>query len=72
MDVANFLPNEAKGGGVVSVQFLKGQVAGARFILVLRECIWNAAGVFLVLPAFDDTGSLGSLPRHVGPWFDPG
>ena len=38
----------------------------ARVILVLRECIWNASTVSLVLPAFDDTGSLGFHPRGVG------
>ena len=37
----------------------------SRVILVLRECIWNAPAVSLVLPTFDDTGSLGSLPRRV-------
>ena len=31
-------------------------------ILVLRECILNALMVSLVLPAFDDTVSLGYLP----------
>ena len=36
-----------------------------RVILVLRECIWNAPAVPLVLPTFDDTVSLGSPPRHV-------
>ena len=34
-------------------------------VLVLRECIWNASTVSLVIPAFDDTGSLGSTPRRV-------
>ena len=28
-------------------------------------CIWNAPAVSLVLPAFDDTRSLGSPPRQV-------
>ena len=37
----------------------------ARFILVLRECIWNAPAILLVLLTFDDTGSLGSLPHQV-------
>ena len=37
---------------------------GARVILVLRECIWNTPAVSLFLPAFDDTGSLGSPPRQ--------
>ena len=45
----------------------------ARVILVLRECIWNALTVSLVLPAFGDTGSLVS-PRQVvySPGFPPG
>ena len=34
-------------------------------ILVLRECIWNVSMVSLVLPAFNNTGSLGSLPHQV-------
>ena len=29
-------------------------------ILVLYKCIWNAPTVSLVLPAFDNTSSLGS------------
>ena len=33
--------------------------ARARAILVLGEFIWDAAGVSLVLPIFDDTGSQG-------------
>ena len=37
----------------------------ALVILVLRECIWNALAVSLVLPAFDDTGSLSSPQRQV-------
>ena len=37
----------------------------ARVILVLRECIWNARAVSLVLAAFGDTGSVGSPPRQV-------
>ena len=36
-----------------------------RVILVLRECIWNAPEVLLVLPPFDDNGSLGYPPRRV-------
>ena len=51
--------------GEVWVQFLGGEGARARVILVLRECIWNASAVSLVLPTFDDTGSLGSPPRQV-------
>ena len=46
-----------KGGGVWGPR--------ARFILVLSECIWNAAAVSLVFPAFDDTGSLGFPSRPV-------
>ena len=34
-------------------------------ILVLHERTWNAPVVSLVLPAFGDTGSLGSPPRLV-------
>ena len=45
------------------VQLLGGQVARARDILVLRECIWNALVVSLVLPTFDNKGFLGSPPR---------
>ena len=37
----------------------------ARVSLVLRECIWNAAAVSLILPDFDDTGFLGFPPRQV-------
>ena len=42
---------------------LEGQGACAR-VLLLRECIWNAPVVSLVLPAFDDNGSLGSPPSR--------
>ena len=50
----------------VWVQLLEGQVvAHARVIRALRKCIWNAPVVLFVLPAFDDTGSLGSLSRQV-------
>ena len=48
-------------GGVL-VQLLGGQGARAHVILVLRECIWNATTLLLVLPAFED---IGSLPRQV-------
>ena len=41
------------------------QGALARFVIVLLGCIWNAPTVSLVLPAFDDTGSLGFPPRRV-------
>ena len=53
------------GVGGVWIQLLEGQGARALFILVLRECIWNMPAVSLVLPAFNDTGSLGSLPHQV-------
>ena len=42
-----------------------GSWARVRVIHVLRECIWDAPTVSLVLPVFDDTGSLGFLPRQV-------
>ena len=51
--------------GIVWAQFLGDQGDSVRVILVLRECILNASVVSLVLPAFDDTGSPGSLPRWV-------
>ena len=41
------------------------QGAHAHAILVLCECIWNAPTVSFVLPAFDDTGFLGSPPHQV-------
>ena len=47
------------------VQFLGDHEACSRVILVLLECILNAPAVSLVLPAFDDTGSLGFPPRQV-------
>ena len=53
------------GVGGVWVQFLDGQGARARVILVLRQCIWNTGVVSLVLPAFHDIGSLGSPPSRV-------
>ena len=37
------------------VQLLEGHEVRALVILVLRECMWNAPAVSLVLPAFDDT-----------------
>ena len=46
-----------------------GQGVRAHVILVLRENIWNAHAVRLVLPAFDDTGSaLGVLSQYFPPW----
>ena len=50
--------------GGVWFQLLEGQGACTPVILVIRERIWNAPAVSLVLPAFDDAGSLGS-PRQV-------
>ena len=38
--------------GGVWVQLLEDEEARARVILVLRECIWNASAVSLVLPHF--------------------
>ena len=32
-------------------------------ILVLCESIWNTPVILLLLPVFDDTGSLGSPPH---------
>ena len=49
----------------VWAQLLRGQRARDHVVLVLRECIWNAPAVSLVLPVFDDTSSLGSPPRRV-------
>ena len=43
----------------------KGMRKWCHVYLVLRECIWNAPAVSLVLTTFDDTGSLGSPPRQV-------
>ena len=40
------------------IQLFGGQGAYTRVIFVLSECIWNAPAVSLILPAFDDTGSL--------------
>ena len=43
-----------------------GQGDRARVILVLRECIWNASAVSLVLPALDDIGSMCFLRVKCG------
>ena len=52
-------------------KIVEGNARGlARVILVLRECIWNALRVSLVLPAFDDTVTLGSPPCLV--FYSPG
>ena len=53
-------------GGGVWVQLLEGQGTRVRVILVLREYIWNAPAVSLVLPAFDYTAYLGSPPHQLG------
>ena len=53
------------GGGVWVQLLMGGQGAHPRVILALREYIWNALTVSLVLKAFDGTGSLGFPPRHV-------
>ena len=53
------------GVGEVWFQLLGGQEACAHVILVLREYILNGPTVSLVLPAFEDTGSLGSPLRQV-------
>ena len=47
------------------VQLLGGQGARTRVFLVIRECIWNAPAISLVLSAFDDISSLGAPPRQV-------
>ena len=47
------------------VQMFAVQRPHARVFLVLRECIWNATAVSLVLPTFDDADSLGSPPRQM-------
>ena len=49
----------------VWVQLLGGLGTCVCVILVLRECIWNAPVILLVLPAFDSVSSLGS-PLHQG------
>ena len=53
------------GWGESGFNCWEGQAARARVILVLRGYIWKATTVSLVLPAFDDTGSLESPPRQV-------
>ena len=55
--------------GGVWVQLLGDQGARTRVVLVLLECIWIAPLVSLVLPAFDDTGPMGS-PHQVA--YPPG
>ena len=63
--VRTYILISSYGLGGVWVHLLEGRGACARIILVLRKCVWNAPLVSLVLPAFDDAGSLGSPPRKV-------
>ena len=60
------------GGGEISgfSSVVGGQRACPCVVHVLHECIWNDPAVSLVLPAFDNTGSLGFPPRQV--LFPPG
>ena len=44
---------------------LGGSGVRACVVLVLLVYIWNASGVSLVLPTFDDTGSLGFSRRQM-------
>ena len=53
------------GVGGVWVQLLGAQGGRVRVIPVLRKCIWNAPAESLILPTFDNAGSLGSLQRQV-------
>ena len=53
------------GVGGVCVQMLGGSGVRACVVLVLLVYIWNASGVSLVLPTFDDTGSLGFSRRQM-------
>ena len=55
-----FSRGEGNPGSIVG-----GQGAWAHVIFVLRECIWYAPSVSLVLPAFNVTYSLDSPPRPV-------
>ena len=50
-------------GGLGSIVGVSG--VHAHVILVLHKCIWNVPVVLLVLPTFDDIGSLGSPPHQV-------
>ena len=49
----------------IAGNLLTKSVSLAANILILRECVWNAPMVSLVLLAFDDAGSLGSPPHQV-------
>ena len=42
-----------------------GSIVQASVVIFVREFIWNALAVSLVLPAFDDTGSLSAPPCWV-------
>ena len=68
-DVVNV---ELKNFHDLHVTLLGGQGACARVILVLFECIWNVTAASLVLPAFGDTGYLGSpyASRGLSPCFN--
>ena len=61
------------GGGSLG-SIVGGQGTRARVFLVLQKLIWNAAAASLVLPAFDDTGSLvfSSASGGLSPWLHPG
>ena len=56
--------NKYMGWGSLG-SIVKGSGKHPRVILVLPECIWNMSTVSLVLPAFDNTHSLGSPPHQV-------
>ena len=63
------------GVGGVWIQFLGSQGARARLVLNLRECIWDAPAVSLVLPVFEDVSSGGILQARwaiLSPLFHPG
>ena len=52
-------------GGVNLSSLVGGSGARCCVILVLREFIFNTPAISFILPAFDDTGSLGPPPRRV-------
>ena len=51
--------------GGVCVHWLGVQEVRGSITLGIRECIRNALGFFLVIPTFDDTGSLGYPSRRM-------
>ena len=53
-----------QGGGSLG-SIIGGQGTCSYVILALRECIWNVLTVSLLLPALNDTSSLGSPPHLV-------